>query len=168
MLTPPSSHCPTARPCYLLIMACSQRKRFDATPVPALRRYDGPAFQVLRKWQRTQVGTAPLTILILSAEFGLITSEDLLPWYEHRLTPTEAANPNWQATLAHQLHPHFTPPPMAVFLFLGNTYWQALAQTSLALDPPCPVIRPPGGIGQKLAALHHWLAQLPTMTEGQV
>ncbi len=107
---------------YLLIMACSQRKRPEPQPLPAIERYDGPAFQVLRKWQRAQTAPAPLTALVLSAEFGLIPVTQPLPFYEHRLTPTEAADPAWQAVIAARLHPYLALLPTAIFLHLGHTY----------------------------------------------
>src|SRR5262245_4306372 len=37
---------------YLLIMACSQRKRSEPNLLPAIERYDGVHFRVLRKAQR--------------------------------------------------------------------------------------------------------------------
>lgn len=148
-------------PSYLLIVACSQRKRLDAGLLPAIERYNGPTFQVLRKWQREGGWPDTLTILVLSAEFGLIPITQPLPWYEHRLTGAEATDPRWQAALARTLRPYLTPAPTEVFLHLGRTYWQALAQTPLAQNVlPGTIIRPPGGIGQKLAALRHWLTRI--------
>ena len=52
-------------PAYLLIVACSQRKQFDAGLLSAIERYDGPTFQVLRKWQRDRGWPDTLTILVL-------------------------------------------------------------------------------------------------------
>lgn len=154
---------PHPGPHYLLIMACSQRKRRDATLLPAIERYDGPSFQVLRKWQRARRGSVPLTILVLSAEFGLIPATRPLPWYEHRLTPAQSADPQWQAAIARCLQPYLTPPPAAIFLHLGRTYWHALARTPLGRDASLPIIRPPGGIGQKLAALRRWLTEIAAL-----
>lgn len=41
-----------ASDCRLLILSCSQRKRSTSNLLPAIERYDGPAFQVLRKFLR--------------------------------------------------------------------------------------------------------------------
>jgi hypothetical protein len=58
----------------LLILSCSQRKAPWEGDLPALDRYDGPAFRVLRKYLRTHSDDS-LAILILSAKFGLIEAE---------------------------------------------------------------------------------------------
>jgi hypothetical protein len=36
----------------MLILACSRRKRPDEGLLPAIERYDGPAFRVLRRFLR--------------------------------------------------------------------------------------------------------------------
>ncbi len=53
----------------LLIVTCSQRKNPTLGLLPAIDRYDGPAFLVLRKYLREGVGDAP-RVLILSAKYG--------------------------------------------------------------------------------------------------
>ncbi|HEU5327473.1 MAG TPA: hypothetical protein VFU78_05220, partial [Thermomicrobiales bacterium] len=62
---------PRAQPADLLIIACSRRKRPAPGYLPAIERYDGPVFRVLRRYLRER-GDAGLTIRILSAEYGLI------------------------------------------------------------------------------------------------
>jgi hypothetical protein len=42
----------SSRPTNLLIVTCSQRKRSDRELLPALKRYDGIFFRILRKAQR--------------------------------------------------------------------------------------------------------------------
>ncbi len=74
---------------YLLIMACSQQKRSESHLLPALERYDGPPFRVLRRFLREH-HSAPLDIHILSAKFGLIPGSQLIPNYDHRITPLRA------------------------------------------------------------------------------
>src|SRR5690349_5361375 len=70
----------------LLILACSQRKRLVPTLLPALDRYDGPAFRVVRRYLLTDPADRP-DIYILSARFGLIGSDDPIPEYDQRMTP---------------------------------------------------------------------------------
>ncbi len=38
----------------LLVLACSARKRFEACALPAIERYDGVNFRILKKLQREQ------------------------------------------------------------------------------------------------------------------
>jgi hypothetical protein len=73
----------------LLVISCSQRKTLGNGLVPAVDRYDGPAFRVLRKYLR-ELPDPGLRVLILSAKFGLIEAERKLPYYDHRLTRQEA------------------------------------------------------------------------------
>src|SRR6516165_8151574 len=70
----------------LLILACSQRKRPDASPLPPLERYDGPAFRVLKHYRRLTQDSG-LIVYVLSAEFGLISAKKRIPLYDRRMTP---------------------------------------------------------------------------------
>jgi len=75
----------------LLILSCSQRKRPDPGLLPAIERYDGPVFQVVRRYLREQpAGSKQLDVFILSARYGLIPlagHEQILP---PNLTPVIA------------------------------------------------------------------------------
>ena len=72
----------------LLVLACSERKVTAAGLLPAVDRYDGPPFRVLRKYLREHTG-AP-DILILSAKYGLIPSDQQIPYYDCRITRASA------------------------------------------------------------------------------
>ena len=57
----------------LLILSCSQRKRETQEPLPAIERYNGPLFFVLRRFLRECPRQArQLDVYILSAAYGLI------------------------------------------------------------------------------------------------
>ena len=57
----------------LLILACSQRKQASCEPLPAIDRYNGPLFLVLRRFMRECPRQARLLdVYILSAAYGLI------------------------------------------------------------------------------------------------
>ncbi len=59
----------------LLILSCSQRKSESLERLPAIERYNGPLFFVLRRFIRECPGQARhLDVYILSAAYGLI------PW----------------------------------------------------------------------------------------
>ena len=73
----------------MLILACSQRKRSDEGLLPAVERYDGPAFRVLRRFLRGGSSKAPV-VLILSAEHGLIPHDLPIAAYDRRMTPARA------------------------------------------------------------------------------
>lgn len=74
----------------LLLIACSARKRVNPPePIRALDRYDGVFFRVLRKWIRNAPRSFP-EVLIISAKFGLIGSDALIPSYDYRMTAGRA------------------------------------------------------------------------------
>ena len=71
----------------LVILSCSQRKVQSASLMPAIERYDGPAYLVVRKWMRTiPDARRDHEFLILSAEFGLISDSLRIPYYDRRMT----------------------------------------------------------------------------------
>src|SRR5689334_8933196 len=74
----------------LLVMSCSKRKRTKTEPLPALQRYDGPSFRVLRRYLAAQP-EAPPDVYILSARFGLISARQPIPHYDHYMTAQRAA-----------------------------------------------------------------------------
>jgi hypothetical protein len=53
-----------ARTGRMLILACSRRKRPDEGLLPAIERYDGPAFRVLRRFLRKSRRSAPQPSLL--------------------------------------------------------------------------------------------------------
>ena len=73
----------------MLILSCSQRKRLDEGLLPAVERYDGPAFQVLRRFLRENSSEAP-HVLILSAEHGLISYDRPIAAYDRKMTLARA------------------------------------------------------------------------------
>jgi hypothetical protein len=139
----------------LLILSCSQRKAKTRGRVPAIDRYDGPAFRVLRKYVREGSSQA-LTVLILSAKYGLIESSRKIPTYDCRMS----------AGRAQELRPHVL---AALRGFLASRRWQEIGVCAgkhyrRALDgflPLLPTGRPvdfiDGGQGPRLTRLHMWL-----------
>lgn len=75
----------------LLILSCSQRKRSDPGLLPAIERYNGPAFQVLRKFLRERPDdTRRLDVFIMSAAYGLIPAEYPIANYDQVMTSQRA------------------------------------------------------------------------------
>lgn len=136
----------------LLILSCSATKRTDPGLLPALIRYDGPSFRVLRKALRALAEEARPRVAILSAEFGLIAGDTPLPWYERRMDRERAAAlaPGVQQALCTLLRER----PTELFISLGRDYLPALG------DVPAGawhVSYAQGGIGMRLGQLRRWL-----------
>ena len=76
----------------LLILSCSQRKHASPDPLPAIERYNGPLFFVLRRFFRECPHQAKqLDVYILSAAYGLISADFQTKFYDQKmnmLTPS--------------------------------------------------------------------------------
>ena len=136
----------------LLILSCSATKRTDPGMLPALWRYDGSAFRVLRKALRDLAADRHPHIAILSAEYGLIAADTPIPWYDRKMDPAraEALAPQVQAALCAAL----TPDIAAIFVALSRAYLPALGALPAG---PWHVTAAQGGIGQRLGQLRRWL-----------
>jgi cytoplasmic iron level regulating protein YaaA (DUF328/UPF0246 family) len=140
----------------LLILACGKTKRSTAGLLPAIDRYDGSTHRTLRKALRELAEDQRPTVLILSAEFGLITAATPIPTYDRRMTASRAVALRRQvrAALVETLGDgHYD----ATLINLGADYLPALA-----LDPELraqfgTITAASGGIGQRMAQMKRWL-----------
>jgi hypothetical protein len=141
----------------LLILSCSQRKITVTGRVPAIDRYDGPAFRVLRKYLRESPPHAP-TVLILSARYGLIPSARKIPWYDQRLSKAAAGKlrPRVLRVARRALGSR---PWTAVGVCAGKEYQAVLAGLPDLAPAGVRVDLLAGGLGKRLAALRAWLRQ---------
>jgi hypothetical protein len=138
-------------------MACSQRKRPDPGLLPAIERYDGPQFQVLRKFLFEQpVEVQSTDIFILSASFGLISANYPIPNYDYKMSPQRAheLQPKVICELEQVLQANqYT----ELFISLGQNYWQVLAGYEGLVPAKTKVIIAQGSQGGRQAALRRWL-----------
>lgn len=146
--------CPMHR---LLVLACSKRKVAAAGLLPAIDRYDGPTFRVLRKYLRELEGGAP-SILILSAKYGLIPSDQQIPDYDCRLTRASARALNPQVLLAAEGALR-TKKWCSVGICAGKDYQVALEGVPELVPNGVRVDVIAGGQGPRLTALRRWLSQ---------
>jgi hypothetical protein len=145
----------------LLILSCSQRKRPDPGLLPAIERYDGPAFRVLRKFFRERpLEMQSLDVYILSAEFGLFSAHQPIPNYDRRMTPERADDLRRQAltTLEGILK---KAQYEKLFISVGKDYLQALAGYELLTPADLKTTLFTGTQGRKLATLRDWLYGSP-------
>jgi hypothetical protein len=138
----------------LLILACSERKIPACVPRPALQRYDGPAFRVLRRYLREGPASS-LAIYILSAEYGLIESEGSIADYDRQMT-ARRANELRPATIARLQTILQQGRFREVFVCAGRTYRIALAGIDQC---GTPVRWATQGLGGRLTELRDWLRE---------
>jgi hypothetical protein len=145
----------------LLILGCSQRKRSDSGLLRAIARYDGPTFQVLRRFlkQQPQVSNN-ISTYILSAEFGLIPQDFLIPYYDRRMTASRAIELR-STTVAKLSDIVNSRPYEEVFLCMGQIYFQAIQGYEAILPNNLNMQVASGSLGRKLGELHDWLHGKP-------
>jgi hypothetical protein len=143
---------------YLLIVACSQRKRSDPGLLPAIERYDGVHFRVLRKAQREGYWPAYLDVLIVSAKYGLLELHTAIAHYDLRMTLKQAIQirPLVLPMLAERIE---SMTYAEVFLNVGKTYQVSLEGWNVGLSRDTIVVYANGGIGQRARQMRSWLIE---------
>lgn len=140
---------------YLLIVACSQRKRSDPGLLPAIERYDGVSFRVLRKARREGYWPENLDVLILSAKYGLIEAATPTAYYEQRMTSKRAIALN--ARILEELRSLIGQRDYTeVYIDLGGDYLPAIRGCAEAFSG-LRVTYAEGRIGERLKGLRDWL-----------
>jgi cytoplasmic iron level regulating protein YaaA (DUF328/UPF0246 family) len=143
-------------PQYLLIVACSQRKRSDPGLLPAIERYDGVNFRVLRKAKREGYWPENLDVLILSAKYGLLKPDALIEYYDLQMTRNRALALQPQVSTELDIYLAQTD-YREIFINLGQTYLIALASSEEIPRLAERMIYATGGIGGKMSQMKQWL-----------
>jgi len=140
----------------LFILGCSQAKSETAGLMPAVTRYDGPLFRVLRAFLRNHAWPERLSLAVLSARHGLIGALTGVERYDQRLTPFRASQMQEMVTrdLTRLLATHET-----ADLFMGKKYLQAINLEALG-ERAGRLRFIEGAIGRKLAQLRTDLGSL--------
>jgi hypothetical protein len=153
---------PQPAPRALVLVGCSRRKLTTPGSLPAIERYDGPIFRLLRRSLR--VPARPVSIHILSAAYGLISAADPIPWYDCLMTAARAGRlrAGVEKALCAVIGTHtFTD----AFICLGSTYWRAMPDLAALMPAAVPVHIATGSMGRRLGLLHDWLYGEPPVTQ---
>ncbi len=129
--------------------------------LPALDRYDGPTFKVVRKFLREyQDQSMHLDIYILSAEFGLISAAIEIPEYDRRMT--SARSQELQPSVITNLQLILTTKTYGeLFICVGQDYLKALCGYETLTSFNLVTQTSKGGLGKRLSELHDWLYGKP-------
>lgn len=140
----------------LLLISSSKTKRQDAELMPAIRRNDGPVYRCLRKLLRDDLYPVDeIGCLIISAKYGLITTQDDVEYYDQKMTPSRAKELREQ--IQSKLSCFLNSDLQDVFINLGKDYMPALegfhwgGHRTLAAS---------GRIGQKISQMRYWIMQI--------
>lgn len=141
---------------HLLVLGCSSTKLEVQGDLPAIDRYDGPTYRVLRSFLRESTWPTPLSIAVLSAKYGLIGGLTSIEHYNQRMDRDRAQELSIKSTetLVKWGKSH-----SQVSLVLGKDYLPALNFDELySKGIKSSVVE--GSIGIKLNHLHSVLHSL--------
>lgn len=145
------------QPDSFLLLACSQRKRVPPDPLPALERYDGPQFRLVRNYLRAHpTAQSRLDIVVLSARFGLLAPSERIPAYDQRMTRERALQLRPVVIDALRRYVRRTSYRRCC-LALGRDYALAIEGLEAIMPEDCAITRLRGSPGERLARLFDWL-----------
>jgi hypothetical protein len=132
----------------LLVVSCSATKLGAPGDLPALYRYDGPVFRVLRAFMRDHHWPPGLSVAVLSAQYGLIGALASIAHYDRRMDSLRASElcSSVTKTLLDWKGNH-----NRVHLVLGKDYQRSVGPEVFAYGDATVQLRP-GPIGRQL---HH-------------
>lgn len=135
----------------LLIIPCSKIKK-PQSDICALDLYDGPFYRLIRKYHPKS-----FEILILSAKYGIIKSDEIISYYDQKMTKERANELN--DTIHFFLSRYLVENQFEnVYINLGKLYFAAL-EPSMKLFYNMDVHQASGGIGLRLHQLKKWISQ---------
>jgi hypothetical protein len=140
----------------LLVLACSARKAKHAGSRRAIDLYDGPRFQLLRRYLRV-TRDKQLGIAVLSARHGLISASSPIDLYNRKMTPkrARALRPQVLKSLSRMAKGRED-----VFVVVSATYAEALVGCVSMLGGR-RLTTATGGQGARLGQMRRWLYRLP-------
>lgn len=139
----------------LLILSCSARKRVDPDLLPAIERYDGVSYRLLRKAIREDHWPQNLDFLIVSAKYGLIEACSPTANYDQRMTCARMnqLKPQIMSALQRRAeHEHY----VEIYVDLGQDYALVLEGIE-ELFRDSVVTWSRGRIGERLRQLKEWI-----------
>lgn len=137
----------------LLVLGCSATKRTTAGELPAIDRYDGPPYRVLRSFLRENQWPQELSVAVLSAEYGLFGVLKPIVDYNERMSPETVVRHRdaCRSTLAEWSKTH-----SKVHFSLGKDYLPAVRESiDVDLKDKAEVFE--GPIGMKLKQIKGFL-----------
>ncbi|MCS7002698.1 MAG: hypothetical protein NZ518_07615, partial [Dehalococcoidia bacterium] len=138
----------------LLVVRCSAAKCPTPEPIPALDRYDGPIFRVVRRAVRAG-RLSPSAVWIVSARFGVVAGDTPIPWYDEPVSSAGLARALQR--LPDQLDRLAAAPSITDALFVVSRAYRPLFEAIRRALPAAAITWLAGSRGAQLTKLHTWL-----------
>ena len=146
---------------YLLIISCSDRKNRTDGLLPAMKRYIGAWYEVIEKLRREDRLPQNLDTVIISAKYGFLKSNDLIKYYDLRMTEdrAEELNPkildDFKSLLSNNRYE-------AIFINLGNDYMPAIKGLEHIISQDTKLNFAEGRVGERKSQMKKWILSLET------
>ncbi|MCU4751941.1 peroxide stress protein YaaA [Halobacteria archaeon AArc-curdl1] len=131
----------------LLVQSCSATKEPVEEPVQAIELYDGYFFRIIKKAQRSNRVQTGLDIIIISAEHGVVETDDKIGYYDRRMDTERASelNDTVVGSIANKVSEAGYD---NIWINLGKDYLPAVEGIESAVNVPVNYIQG-SGIGMK-------------------
>lgn len=141
----------------VLILPCSKRKKNTPVKLPAIERYDGPFYKILRKYLKTNA-EHDLTTYILSSKYGLILAQVPILNYNQKMDASKALL--FQPFVSNELNKiAASQQNLKILVCTSGVYLEALGGLEylkqIFNSHELTVAR--GSIGKQGSILHRWL-----------
>jgi len=110
---------------HLLIISCSERKNKSRELLPAIERYTGAWYGVINKLKRENKFPSNLDVVIISAKYGFLRSDDMTEYYDLKMNKRRAIELNNNIIKEFKKlfeHEHYE----SIFINLGKDYLPAI------------------------------------------
>jgi len=141
----------------LILISCSKIKKKNKELMPAISRYDGVNFKVLKKHFPSAIPDN-LDILIISAKYGLLKSEDAIEYYEQKMD-IEIAKGLCEEVLEGLKEIFMNNTYNEVFINMGKEYRLIIDGFDKFVPNATKIIFAEGSIGKKLSCMKKWLSK---------
>ncbi|MDD5474587.1 MAG: peroxide stress protein YaaA [Candidatus Methanoperedens sp.] len=151
----------------LLILSCSHKKIKTPALLPAIERYDGPYYKVLRKIMHRSDYNNSLDIAIISAKYGLLNPDEKIKDYDLKM------NTDIAVALQNKVAPALRKQILKkkyenIFINLGQDYLLAIDGFNKNLRSKPTIVYANGKIGEKLSKMKMWLEERHLKTIDEV
>lgn len=145
-----------------LILSCTQLKNEAKGQLPAIERYNGPTFRVLRKFLRDAPPVVrDVNVYVLSAQYGMISGTTLTEYYDLRMTTTRALE--LRDAVLDKLVNVFSNDFEDTLILLGRDYLQAIEGFEAMIPKATHITILNTTAGRQLSALKAWLYKTPSL-----
>ncbi len=143
----------------LLIISCSNKKSKADGLLPAIERYTGAWYEVIKKLRREKRLPVNLDIVIISAKYGFLKSNEPIEYYDLIMTKerAEELNPKILSSFESLLS---NIDYEAVFINLGNDYMPSITGLESIISHDTKLYYAKGRVGERKKRMKEWILSL--------